>query len=108
MASGCKGAYLEHGTGVNTCVHNDSSSLKCSDSQAEPHLSTLATVCHSVFDVTVPRETQRGLAYMFTKNSDAGLKLEVKFFNSSTKNKHLTHNEILATWLSTHLPQLDV
>lgn len=54
---------LEHGTGVDPCEHDDSSPLKSSDPQAEPHLATLATLCHSVFDVTVSRETQRGLAY---------------------------------------------
>lgn len=56
------GVYLEHGTGVNPCEHNDSSSLKSPDPQAESHLSALATLCHSVFDVTVSRETQRCLA----------------------------------------------
>lgn len=52
-----KNIYLKHGTRVNTCVHDDSSPLEGSDPQAEPHLSTLATVRHSVLDVTVPRET---------------------------------------------------
>lgn len=73
LASGCQGVYLEHGARVHTGVHNDSPPLKCSDSQAEPHLSTLATICHSVFDVTVARETQRGLAYIFTNKETQDL-----------------------------------
>lgn len=52
--SGYACLYLEHGAGVGTCEHDDSSSLKCSDPQAKLHLSTLAALCHSVLDVTVP------------------------------------------------------
>lgn len=58
-----KCVHLEHGAGVNPREHNHSSSLKSSDPQTEPHLSTLAILCHSVFDVTVSRETKGGLTY---------------------------------------------
>lgn len=59
----CDFVYLEHCTRVHSSEHNDSSSLKRSDPQAEPHLSALATLCHPVLDVAVPRETQGGLTY---------------------------------------------
>lgn len=66
--------YLEHGAGVNTREHNDSSSLKSPDSQAEPHLSTLTSLCHSVLDVAVSRKTQRGLAYSVTTHKHTQFK----------------------------------
>lgn len=59
--------YLEHGTRVNTRVHDDPFSLESSDSQAEPHLSSLPTISDSVLDVTVSRETQGVFTYILTE-----------------------------------------
>lgn len=90
VAVGCKCVYLEHGTGVNTREHNDSSSLKCSDPQAKLHFSTLATLCHSVLDVTVSRETQRCLACTFTNHRCTVLKLEGEMLEFIEKKRQNT------------------
>lgn len=56
-SSRCAQVHLEHGARVDARVHDDASPLEGPDPQAEPHLPTLATVGHSVFNITVPRET---------------------------------------------------
>lgn len=97
---GCEYVNLEHGTRVDTREHNHSSSLKCSDPQAEPHLPTLAALCHSVLDVTVSREAQGGLTYKVTK--------KYEIHESNTRGKALIHGGKDTEFMeSTCLPRSD-